>query len=80
MIIGIPVYRNRPARCQGAPRGFKWMTPSVDVKLIAETPGKITTRDGFTFLAPHSFADTSGKPHGAAPAGYVASFIAVRQA
>jgi hypothetical protein len=42
--------------------------------------GQVTTRDGFTFFAPHSFADTSAKPHGAAPAGYVASFIAVRQA
>jgi cyclohexyl-isocyanide hydratase len=58
MIIGIPVYDEVDLLDVTAPHEIlKWMGPSVDVRLIAETPGKIISRDGFTFIAPNSFAD-----------------------
>ncbi len=59
MIIGIPVYNDVDLLDVTAPHEvFKWMGPSTDVRLIAETPGKITSRDGFAFIAPNSFVDT----------------------
>jgi cyclohexyl-isocyanide hydratase len=59
MIIGIPVYQKVDLLDVTGPHEvFKWMTPPVEVRLIAQKPGEITTRDGFTFLATHSFADT----------------------
>lgn len=61
MIIGIPVYDGVDLLDVTGPHEvFKWMTPTPDVRLIAETPRSITTRDGFTFIAPNGFV---GTPH-----------------
>jgi transcriptional regulator GlxA family with amidase domain len=59
MIIGIPVYQQVDLLDVAGPHEmFKWMSkPVADVRLIAETPGEITTRDGFTFKAPYGFDD-----------------------
>jgi len=59
MIIGIPVYQKVDLLDVTGPHEvFKWMSPEIEVRLIAETANTmITTRDGFTFLAPHGFAD-----------------------
>jgi transcriptional regulator GlxA family with amidase domain len=59
MIIGIPVYQKVDLLDVTGPHEvFKWMSPSVEVRLIAETAQEmITTRDGFTFLAPFGFDD-----------------------
>jgi transcriptional regulator GlxA family with amidase domain len=59
MIIGIPVYQQVDLLDVAGPHEmFKWMTrPVADVRLIAETPGEITTRDGLTFKAPYGFDD-----------------------
>lgn len=59
MIIGIPVYDGVDLLdVTAAHEVLSWMEPSVDVRLIAERPGNITARDGFTFIAPNSFATT----------------------
>jgi hypothetical protein len=51
MIIGIPVYQQVDLLDVAGPHEmFKWMSrPAADVRLIAETPCEITTRDGLTF-------------------------------
>src|ERR1700689_5030195 len=59
MIIGIPVYDGVDLLDVTAVHEIlSWMEPSADVRLIAERPCCITTRNGFTFIAPNSFADT----------------------
>lgn len=57
MIIGIPVYQLVDLLDVAGPHEmFKWMSrPAADVRLIAETPAEITTRDGLTFKAPYGF-------------------------
>jgi len=59
MIIGIPVYNKVDLLDVAGPHeALKWMSaPSADVRLIAEKPGEITSRDGFTFKAPFGFGD-----------------------
>jgi transcriptional regulator GlxA family with amidase domain len=59
MIIGIPVYQKVDLLDVTGPHEvFKWMNPEVEVRLIARSANSmITTRDGFTFLAPHGFDD-----------------------
>ena len=63
LTIGIPVYDKVDLLDVTAPYEiFNWMNPRegqklVEVRLIAETAGEITTRDGFTFKAPFGFAD-----------------------
>jgi transcriptional regulator GlxA family with amidase domain len=61
MIIGIPVYQDVDLLDVTAPfEVLKWMDPKVDLRLIAERPGKIAARaGGFTFDAPYGFADVS---------------------
>jgi transcriptional regulator GlxA family with amidase domain len=57
VIIGIPVYDGVDLLDVTGPHEiFKWMSPSPDVRLIADTPRSITTRDGFTFIAPNGYA------------------------
>jgi transcriptional regulator GlxA family with amidase domain len=59
MIIGIPVYDKVDLLDVAGPREIlTWMEPAAEVRLIAETPGPITTRDGLTFIAPYGFNDT----------------------
>jgi transcriptional regulator GlxA family with amidase domain len=59
MIIGIPVYQKVDLLDVTGPHEvFKWMGDDVEVRLIANKPKEmITTRDGFTFLAPYGFDD-----------------------
>jgi cyclohexyl-isocyanide hydratase len=59
MIIGIPVYQQVDLLDVAGPHEMlRWMSqPVADVRLIAETPGDITTRDGLTFKAPYGFCD-----------------------
>jgi cyclohexyl-isocyanide hydratase len=61
MIIGIPVYEGVDLLDVTGPHEiFGWMKtadPSVDVRVIAACAGEVTSRDGFTFKAPWSFAD-----------------------
>jgi len=59
MIIGIPVYDKVDLLDVTGPREmFSWMeTPKAKVHIIAEKPGEITSRDGFTFKATHGFDD-----------------------
>src|SRR4051794_10289689 len=59
MIIGIPVYQQVDLLDVTGPREmFSWMDePKADIRIIAETPGEITSRDGFTFKAPYGFSD-----------------------
>ena len=60
MIIGMPVYQGVDLLDVAGPHEiFKWMSIPVEVELVAETAGEITTRDGFTFKAGKSFADAS---------------------
>jgi len=60
MIIGMPVYQGVDLLDVAGPHEiFKWMSIPVEVELVAETAGEITTRDGFTFKANKSFADAS---------------------
>jgi transcriptional regulator GlxA family with amidase domain len=59
MIIGIPVYDKVDLLDVAGPREvLTWMSPAAEVRLIAETPGEITTRDGLTFIARFDFNDT----------------------
>jgi cyclohexyl-isocyanide hydratase len=59
MIIGIPVYEDVDLLDVAGPyEMFKWMNQAgtdVDVTIIAEAPGQITTRDGLTFCATKGF-------------------------
>jgi transcriptional regulator GlxA family with amidase domain len=59
MIIGIPVYNKVDLLDVAGPHEvLKWMDPNLDLRLIAKTPGeKITTRDGFTMVAPFGYDD-----------------------
>jgi cyclohexyl-isocyanide hydratase len=59
MIIGIPVYQQVDLLDVAGPHEmFKWMSkPAADVRLIAESPCEITTRDGLTLKAPYGFED-----------------------
>jgi transcriptional regulator GlxA family with amidase domain len=63
MIIGIPVYHNVDLLDVTGPyEMFQWMNQygvQVDVQVIAETAGEITSRDGFTFKARTSFRDVT---------------------
>jgi transcriptional regulator GlxA family with amidase domain len=63
MIIGIPVYDNVDLLDVTGPcEMFRWMNSAdvpVDVQLIAETAGDVTSRDGFTFTAPKCFEDVT---------------------
>lgn len=60
MIIGMPVYQGVDLLDVTGPHEiFKWMSIPVTVELVAEQAGDITTRDGFTFKAPKSFAQAS---------------------
>jgi cyclohexyl-isocyanide hydratase len=63
MIIGMPVYEGVDLLDVAGPHEIlKWMPDSaagsaVDVQIIAEAVGCVTTRDGFTFMAKKSFSD-----------------------
>jgi cyclohexyl-isocyanide hydratase len=61
MIIGIPVYDGVDLLDVTGPyEMFNWMPSagqSVEVLVLAETDGKKTSRDGFTFLPHKSFRD-----------------------
>ena len=59
MIIGIPVYQQVDLLDVTGPHEmFNWMErPKADVRIIAEQPGEITSRDGFTFKATYGFGD-----------------------
>jgi cyclohexyl-isocyanide hydratase len=60
MIIGMPVYQGVDLLDVAGPHEiFKWMSIPVEVELVAEKAGDITTRDGFTFKACKSFAQAS---------------------
>jgi cyclohexyl-isocyanide hydratase len=60
MIIGMPVYQGVDLLDVAGPHEiFKWMSIPVEVELVAEKAGDITTRDGFTFKACKSFAHAS---------------------
>ena len=60
MIIGMPVYQGVDLLDVAGPHEiFKWMSLPVEVELVAEKAGDITTRDGFTFKAGKSFANAS---------------------
>jgi cyclohexyl-isocyanide hydratase len=63
MKIGIPVYQKVDLLDVTGPHEmFGWMSTygqDVEVQVIAETAGNITTRDGFTFNAPVAFADVT---------------------
>ena len=62
VIIGIPVYDKVDLLDVTGPYEIlNWMNQPerrlVDVRLIAESAGEVTTRDGVTFRAPYGFAD-----------------------
>jgi cyclohexyl-isocyanide hydratase len=63
MIIGMPVYEGVDLLDVAGPHEIlKWMPKEaagsdVDVQIIAEQAGFVTTRDGFTFLAKKRFDD-----------------------
>jgi cyclohexyl-isocyanide hydratase len=61
MIIGIPVYQKVDLLDVTGPHEmFQWMKqsrPHVDVQIIAEVAGEITSRDGFTFKATKCFEE-----------------------
>jgi len=60
MIIGMPVYHGVDLLDVAGPHEvFKWMSTPVEVELVAEKAGDITTRDGFTFKACKSFEHAS---------------------
>jgi transcriptional regulator GlxA family with amidase domain len=63
MIIGIPVYQKVDLLDVTAPHEIlQWVNqygPPLEVQIIAENEGEITTRDGFTFKAPKSFNDVA---------------------
>lgn len=63
MKIGIPVYQKVDLLDVTGPHEmFAWMNAygrQVEVQLIAETAGDVTTRDGVTFKAPFGFADVT---------------------
>ncbi|HEY2136154.1 MAG TPA: DJ-1/PfpI family protein [Xanthobacteraceae bacterium] len=63
MIIGIPVYEKVDLLDVTGPyEMFQWMNQygvEVDVQLIAERAGEITSRDGFCFKAPKCFDDVT---------------------
>src|SRR6476660_7635684 len=63
MIIGIPVYQNVDLLDVTGPyEMFQWMNQygvQVEVQLIAQAAGEITSRDGFTFKARTSFRDVT---------------------
>jgi hypothetical protein len=56
MIIGIPVYQEVDLLDVAGPYElFRWMNQAgiqVDVEIIAEVPGEVTTRDGLTSARP----------------------------
>lgn len=56
--IGIPVYDKVDLLdVMGPHEMLKWMQPAADVRLLAQTPGQITSRDGLTFIAPNALAN-----------------------
>jgi transcriptional regulator GlxA family with amidase domain len=59
MIIGIPVYEKVDLLDVTAPHEIlSWMNqPKADVRIIAEEPCEITSRDGFCFKAQYGFSD-----------------------
>ena len=61
IVIGMPVYQQVDLLDVTGPfELLNWMNGAghpVEIHLIAEEPGEITSRDGFTFKAPVSFAD-----------------------
>jgi transcriptional regulator GlxA family with amidase domain len=61
MIIGMPVYEGVDLLDVAGPHEvLKWMPSEgvdVDVQVIAEQVGFVTTRDGFTFMAKKGFAE-----------------------
>lgn len=59
MIVSIPVYDQVDLLDVAAPHEvLKWMDPDLEVQLVAgAADASVTTRDGFRFLATHSFAD-----------------------
>jgi transcriptional regulator GlxA family with amidase domain len=61
MKIGIPVYPKVDLLDVTGPyEMFQWMNQSglpADVQLVAQRPGHVTTRDGFTFKVRTGFAD-----------------------
>ena len=63
MIIGIPVYDKVDLLDVTGPYEiFGWMNDAgvpVDVRVVADHCGDVTTRDGFTFNAPYCFADVT---------------------
>jgi transcriptional regulator GlxA family with amidase domain len=60
MIVGIPVYDKVDLLDVAAPHEvLKWAGSDVEVRLLAaSTEHPIVTRDGFRFLASHSFTET----------------------
>jgi len=60
IVIGMPVYQQVDLLDVTGPfEMLNWMNDAghkVEIHLIAQEPGDITTRDGFTFKAPMSFA------------------------
>jgi len=60
MIIGMPVYPGVDLLDVTGPHEIlKWMSIPVEIELVAEQAGDITTRDGFTFKVAKSFSDAS---------------------
>jgi len=62
MIIGMPVYQGVDLLDVTGPHEiFGWMGDDVTIELIADKRSNksITTRDGFTFVAPMTFEDAS---------------------
>ena len=62
MIIGMPVYQGVDLLDVTGPHEiFSWMGDDVTIELIADKRNNksITTRDGFTFVAPKTFEDAS---------------------
>ncbi|MDF3062008.1 MAG: DJ/PfpI family protein [Microvirga sp.] len=63
MIIGMPVYDGVDLLDVAGPHEIlKWMPKdaagsAIDVQIVAQEVGCVTTRDGFTFMAKRSFAD-----------------------
>ncbi len=59
MIIGIPVYEKVDLLDVTAPHEIlSWMSqPKADMRIIAEEPSEIMSRDGFCFKAQYGFSD-----------------------
>jgi hypothetical protein len=85
MIIGMPVYDGVDLLDVAGPHEIlKWIpdeaVPSpVEVQIIAKQAGGVTTRDGFTFMAKKSFADSARSARARSSSRRPASSTAMRR-